>query len=139
MRLSKQKHRTTADMNMTPMIDIVFLLIIFFMTVTQVSEINKERLPLPQQAGAEDQKPTAITININRAGDVIVSGNTISMAQLLTIVSQELAKVGDDPNRLNIVVRADRSGDSSMVNRIVTSLSRLQVSRIRIAVQVPQE
>jgi biopolymer transport protein ExbD len=139
MRLTKQRRRTTADMNMTPMIDIVFLLIIFFMTVTQVSEINKEQLPLPQQAGSEDQKPVTITINVNQAGDVIVSGTTITTAHLLTIVSQELAKVGDDPNLLTIVIRADRHGDSSTVNQIVTSLGRLQISRIRIAVEVPQE
>ena len=43
-------------MNMTPMIDIVFLLIIFFMTVNQVTEVSKERLSLPQVKGGEDQR-----------------------------------------------------------------------------------
>ena len=43
------------QLNLTPMIDVVFLLLIFFMTVSQVSKINKERLDLPQQQGAEEQ------------------------------------------------------------------------------------
>jgi biopolymer transport protein ExbD len=125
-------------MNMTPMIDIVFLLIIFFMTVTQVSEVNRERLELPQLQGAEDQKPTTLTVNVDQAGEIIVSGNQIEIPRLLAIVSQELAKVGDDASRLTVVLRADERGTSRTVNEIVTALARMQITRVRIAVQVPQ-
>ncbi len=138
MRLSKHKRDTRADMNMTPMIDIVFLLIIFFMTVTQVSEINRERLELPQLQGAEDQKPSTLIVNVDQAGDIIVSGNQIEVPRLLAIVSQELAKVGEDPSRLTVVLRADERGTSRTVNEIVTALARMQIARVRIAVQVPQ-
>ena len=138
MRLSKHKRNTRAEINMTPMIDIVFLLIIFFMTVTQVSEINRERLELPQLQGAEDQKPTTLIVNVDQAGDIIVSGNQIKIPRLLAIVSQELAKVGEDATRLTVVLRADQRGTSRTVNEIVTSLARMQITRVRIAVQVPQ-
>jgi biopolymer transport protein ExbD len=138
MRLSKHKHRTTAEMNMTPMIDIVFLLIIFFMTVSQVSEINRERLDLPKQPGAEDQKPAKLTINVDPAGQIIVSGNRVSLAQLLAIVSQELAAVGDNPDRVAVVLRSDQHARSQAVNEIVTALNRMQIKRVRIAVEVPQ-
>jgi biopolymer transport protein ExbD len=137
MRLSKHKHRTTADMNMTPMIDIVFLLIIFFMTVSQVSEINRQRLQLPQLQGSEDQKRTTLTVNVDREGDIVVSGNRTPMTRLLAIVSQELAKVGDDPTRLTVVLRADERGTSRTVNEIVKALARLQITRVRMAVEVP--
>jgi len=136
MRLTKHKRPTTAGMNMTPMIDIVFLLIIFFMTVSQVSEINKERLELPKLKGSEDQKRTSLTVNVDQSGDIVVSGNRITNAELLTFVSLELAKVGDDPDRLSVVIRGDERGDSRTVNEIVTSLARLQVKKVRIAVQV---
>ncbi len=138
MRLSKHKRDTRADMNMTPMIDIVFLLIIFFMTVTQVSEINRERLELPQLQGAEDQKPSTLIVNVDQAGEIIVSGNQIEVPRLLAIVSQELAKVGEDPSRLTVVLRADERGTSRTVNEIVTALARMRITRVRIAVQVPQ-
>ena len=138
MRLSKHKRSTRADMNMTPMIDIVFLLIIFFMTVTQVSEVNRERLELPRLQGAEDQKPTTLTVNVDQAGEIIVSGNPIEIPRLLAIVSQELAKVGEDPSRLTVVLRADERGTSRTVNEIVTALARMQITRVRIAVQVPR-
>jgi len=137
MRLSKRKRETRAAMNMTPMIDIVFLLIIFFMTVTQVSKINREQVELPQLQGAEDQKPMTLTVNVDRDGTIVVSGNQVTTSRLLAIVSRELAKVGDDPNRLTVVLRADRRGTSRVVNEIVKSLARLQITRVRIAVEVP--
>ena len=44
MRLSKH-HGTKLEINMTPMIDVTFLLLIFFMTVNQVSKAQRERDP----------------------------------------------------------------------------------------------
>ena len=85
VRLSKSQAPTSTrvDMNMTPMIDIVFLLIIFFMTVSQVSESIRERLELPKLTGAEDQKRTSLTINVDQQGQIIVSGNAITTGELL--------------------------------------------------------
>ena len=57
MRLSKRRRSTKAAMNMTPMIDVAFLLMIFFMTVSQVSKLNREQLELPRQQGTEEQEP----------------------------------------------------------------------------------
>lgn len=124
-------------MNMTPMIDIVFLLIIFFMTVSQVSELNRERLELPRQAGSEDQQPAVLTININQAGDTIVGGTFYPLSDLIALVADELARLGDDPSRLTVVLRADRRVPSEAVNRTVQALARLDVRKVRFPVQVP--
>ena len=58
MRLCKRRRPTKVAMNMTPMIDVTFLLLIFFMTVSQVSKLNREQLELPRQQGTEEQQPT---------------------------------------------------------------------------------
>ena len=68
MRLSRRRRSTTARMNMTPMIDVVFLLNIFFITVAQVSEVNNVRLELPRQQGSDDQKPSVLTSMSTRKG-----------------------------------------------------------------------
>ncbi len=123
---------------MTPMIDIVFLLIIFFMTVSQVTEINRERLELPQQQGSQDQKPAVLTININQDGEILVGGSIYQLSELVALVADELARLGDDPTRLTVVLRADRRTSSQMVNRTVTALARLDIRKVRIPVQVPE-
>jgi biopolymer transport protein ExbD len=55
MRLTKHRRVTRADMNMTPMIDIVFLLIIFFMTVSQVHCVPVDHLLHDRVSGFRDQ------------------------------------------------------------------------------------
>jgi biopolymer transport protein ExbD len=138
MRLTKHRRNTRPEMDMTPMIDIVFLLIIFFMTVTQVSKLNKEQLELPKLKGTEDQKPSVLTVNVTETGEIRVSGRTLSSGDFVSLVNRELRRVGDDPNLLGIVIRADQRGASAGVNAVVAALNKLQIKRVRIAVEVPQ-
>ena len=138
MRLSKRRRTTTARINMTPMIDIVFLLIIFFITVSQVSEVNRERLELPLQKGSEDQKPALLTINVDQSGAILVGGTEYQLSDLIALVGDELARLNDDPNRLSVVLRADRRAASRTVNQTVSALARLQIRKVRVAVQVPE-
>ena len=137
MRLSKRRRSTSVRMNMTPMIDVVFLLIIFFMTVSQVSEVNREVLDLPKQKGAQDQKPAVLTININQAGEILIAGTVYPMSDLIALVADELVRLGDDPNKLTVVLRGDQRGTSKTMNQTVNALTRMQIKKVNIAVQVP--
>ncbi|MFV1967381.1 MAG: ExbD/TolR family protein [Pirellulaceae bacterium] len=138
MRLTKRRRTTRPDMNMTPMIDIVFLLIIFFMTVTQVSEVNKERLQLPKLKGSQDQKRTTLTINVSQDGELRVSGRTMTIAGLVGMVADELQRLQGETSRLTVVIRADQRGTSRMVNEIVAALAKLRINLIRFAVEAPR-
>lgn len=138
MRLSKHRRDPSARMNMTPMIDVTFLLLIFFMTVTQVSEVNKERLELPRQKGAEDQEPVELIINVTEAGEVFVGGEPVSMARLASLLSRQIAEAGGDPAGVRVSLRADERGTSAAVNEVVDTLNKLQLQRVHIAVQVPR-
>ncbi len=138
MRLTKRRRNTRPEIDMTPMIDIVFLLIIFFMTVTQVSKLNKEQVELPNLKGAKDQKPAVVTVNVTSDGEIRVSGRTLQVGDFISIVNRELRRVGDDPNLVSVVIRADQRGASGGVNEVVKALNNLQIKKVRIAVQVPQ-
>lgn len=123
---------------MTPMIDIVFLLIIFFMTVTQVSKMNREQVELPTLKGSEDQKPSVMTINVTDTEEIRVSGRTLTIDDLIAMVNRELRRVGDNPDMLRVVIRADQRGRSAGVSSVVRALKRLNVLSVRIAVEVPE-
>lgn len=138
MKLTKHRHRTIAEMNMTPMIDIVFLLIIFFMTVTQVSKVNKERLDLPDQEGSLEQVDAPITINIRKSGEIVVSGRVVTIPILVSMVADEVAIRGGDPRRIKIVVRGDAAGKAETLNEIIDALAKIDVNRINLAVEVPR-
>ena len=138
MRLSKRSGSRLLRMNMTPMIDIVFLLLIFFMTVTQASRIKEEQLELPQQEGSRDKETSSLTIHIRQDGQLVMLGRVLQLDRLLTLVNEELARVDNDPRRINIELRVDQRGESRAANQIARSLEQLNIKRVSFAVQVPR-
>jgi len=120
------------------MIDIVFLLIIFFMTVTQVSKINKEQLELARQKGSQDQQKANITINVTAEGEYRVTGKQVSLTQIVSLVSQEMSALGGDASRLKVTVRTDQRSISRHTNEVMKALSRIGVLRVNNAVESPE-
>src|SRR5262252_1271179 len=107
MRLCK-RHGTKLEINMTPMIDVTFLLLIFFMTVNQVSKANSERVELPRLAGSQDQSDEPFVIDIDAAGEINAAGRIVTPAGLVPLVRGKIDEQGGDAARLTVVLRADR-------------------------------
>jgi len=76
MNINKHDAQTEMKMNMTPMIDVVFLLIIFFMIITDLTQQDLEELQLPMATAAVEDKPdpkvVRPVINIPQRGAMIV-------------------------------------------------------------------
>ncbi|MCP3918269.1 MAG: biopolymer transporter ExbD [bacterium] len=76
MNLAKHDPETEMDMNMTPMIDVVFLLIIFFMVITDMTQQDLEELKLPIALSAKPDKPDPDEwrpiVNIPHTGEWII-------------------------------------------------------------------
>lgn len=137
MRLARSRGHSLMKMNMTPMMDVTFQLLIFFMTATQMSQVNREQLDLPKLQGSQDREERGMTVNVADDGRILVNGTVLTLDELVARVGTELARVDNDPSRLQIEIRADRRGASRGVNSVVEALAKLQVKKIRIGVQVP--
>jgi biopolymer transport protein ExbD len=135
MRLLKHRRGARMEINMTPMIDVTFLLLIFFMTVNQMSRTNKEAIPLPALQGTQDQSEGTLTINVDLAGQIIVSANPVSLTELVGLVSGALRDAGNNPEQVTIVLRAHRDGNCRTVNEVIRTLNKLQITRVRLAVE----
>ncbi len=122
------------------MVDVVFLLIIFFMTTAQFSRLTRAEINLPKERGEQKETPeeAGIVINIGRDGELIISDRTVSLDELEAIVRDEARqKDGDDAVPVRLLIRADRDADAEMFNRVVTLLTTLGVGEARLATQVP--
>jgi biopolymer transport protein ExbD len=137
MRLSKRRRSTRANVDITPMIDVVFLLLIFFITVSQMSQSQNDPVQLTRLSGSIDQEPTLLTINIRQGGEIVVGGRIYTEGALVEVITKTLSEVDEDPSRVRVLIRADYRTMSETVNRVVKSLGRLEVTRIRMAVKVP--
>ncbi len=135
MRLSKHRSSRSVGFNMTPMIDIVFLLIIFFMTVSQITRVTDYPLPLPRVTDGDLAPVTAtVTINLDQTGAVFLGGNQLSLQDALRAVENQLSKVDNDPDRIRIQIRCDRNCECGNVNRLLKRLANLGFKQIRAAV-----
>ena len=102
-----KKEESAADINIAPLLDMVFILLIFFVITTNFN----------QQAGVEVQKPKAqsavyqgqktILIGISREGSIHIMGRQVSIDKLKNIVSGEIARRPD----ANIVIIGDRGSE----------------------------
>ena len=137
MRFNNAKQSRPMQLNMTSMIDIVFLLIIFFMIVSQISETNKEQIELPALSAELEQQSAKMTVNINADSEVIVSGESIDTNQLQAMVSQELAAVDGNTNRLFVTLRVDRNALTDRANEVMRILNGAGIPGVRVAVAAP--
>jgi biopolymer transport protein ExbD len=135
----QRRRRVTVDI--TPMIDVVFRLIISFMTTAQYALLTKAELDLPQEKGEqrEEAEEAGLVINITREGQLIVSGRNVDLRELEEIVWMEIER---DPERsaqqLKLLIRADRDASAARLNRVVEVLRPLGVGAARLATEVPR-
>ncbi len=105
MDFSSQRHRAPLFLDLTPLIDVVFLLLIFFMvSTTFVTDATGMRVDLPRSSSQEAiPEGSDLTLQLESDGSVTLDDRSLSSAQL----SAELRKAAEaDPNTL-IVLRAD--------------------------------
>lgn len=138
-----EKRNRTINVELTSMIDVVFLLIIFFMTTAQFARLTRAEVSLPQEPGAQDPIPeeAGLVINITQSGQIIVNVNDapINLGELENLVKQEIAKYPDrSAHHLKLLIRADKNSKSARLNQIVNLLQTLDVGAARIATQVPR-
>ena len=135
MKLSKTHRDHSLGFVMTPMIDIVFLLIIFFLTVSQITRVVEHPMPLSMvEQGAAESVPTTVTINLDKRGDIIVSGERYSVDRTMTILRNKLSQSGNDPARLQDELRCHRECPTEKVNIVMLRLSEIGIQQVFAAV-----
>ena len=107
MSVTIDKGRLGKGLEMTPMIDIVFLLMIFFLVASKLDEADRAiDVVLPQAAAAKPltTRPLEFVINIDRAGNYFAGARPVRLDELKDLLVQTAA---DNPARQTVVVRAD--------------------------------
>lgn len=118
--------------DMTPMIDVVMLLIIFFLVTSQFSQSIRTRLDLPQQPGQNAEADTSgdIVVDLLADGSLRLEGETISLDSFIAMVGAELLHGNADTH---VLIRPERTGQALHLNRLCRRLADAGVRAYRIA------
>ena len=109
MRLPQRKNRERLAINMTPMIDVVFLLIIFFLVSSHLAKQETQmEMDLPAASSGhtpEENEQPRVIVNVLPNGRMFLGSGEVSEASLDRRMKQAVATEGRD---LEIRIRADR-------------------------------
>lgn len=131
MRLGRARiSEVTVDL--TPMVDVVLLLVVFFMLTTQFARSQQLPMSLPEQPGEKPQQTqrSSLVIDLSSEGHLRLLGNPTTLQLLGQEVERERASSGAT---LDIIVRADRHASASHLNALADALARSGVRHWQLA------
>jgi biopolymer transport protein ExbD len=109
MSVRINKGRLSGGLELTPMIDVVFLLMIFFLVASKLDEADRFiDVVLPKASAAKPltSRPREFLVNIDRQGNYFVGARPVTIGDLQTLLKQAAV---DNPKRQTVIVRADEN------------------------------
>ncbi len=167
MHVTKRFHPEELEMNLTPMIDVVFLLLIFFLVVSEIisyDHIEGLELPYAAQAREETNIPDRIIISIiprervdpadgqvRMMDTVYIQGRVQQMYDLRESgaeardqvlryfrVERQYRGLGDEPSEQPILVQADRNVEWRTVQDVMERAARMRFYKMSFSVRLAE-
>ncbi len=129
----RQLRRPEVSINLTPLIDVVFLLLIFFMVSTSFSELTQLVVDLPEAEGAPASTDTTLLLVVDVEGNMTLDGAPVPNAArgLSEALSQRLSGNTDIP----VTLSADAMTPHQYVVTAIDVAAQLNITRLTIATE----
>lgn len=138
MRLQSQRPGDP-EINLTPLIDVVFLLLIFFMVSTTFERETEVNVELPEaNAAAMEAEPEAVEITIDAQGRYYVNRQELVNTRSETL-ERALRKVVAEGEQPQVILSADRQTPHQAVITAMAVARRLGLVRITFAATRPPD
>lgn len=131
-----RRHREPAEVNLTPLIDVVFLLLIFFMVSTTFETREALELTLPASQSGTPAKASPVTVVVNRGGDYRLDGQTFEATEALRQALSARVQVAREQG---LVIEADGQASHAAVVGALDQAAALGIQRVRIATRAPSQ
>ena len=131
----KIQHDETPALNLTSMIDVLFLLIIFFMVATKFDEMERNiQVAVPQVSQADDgtPPPRPLVVSVLADGGMELDGNAVTLEELTTHLAAARSPLGDP----SVVIRGDAKCAFQNVASALAACRQAGISELGITVRV---
>jgi biopolymer transport protein ExbD len=135
VKFARPEHAPEAHFDITAMVDVVLLLIIFFSFTAQFSRSLATPMDLPAEKGlppAPSGATHSVTIDLTREGAVRVMGRDVDQARLAQMLARDVRQAGGGDN-LEVIIRADRGCRASHLNSLAGVLTAVGVKTWKLA------
>ena len=134
----QRRQRQAVQVSMTPMIDVVFLLLIFFMVTTTFNRETELQIQLPEAKGHERKEEKSLEIVIDAEGHYRVNKNPVADQKLETL-KKAMRAVAGQSKKLPLIISADGKTPHQFVIRALDAAGQLGFVHISFATQEPAE
>jgi len=118
--------------DISPLIDCVFILLIFFIVTTVFVEETGVEVNRPQAASSVQLEKTSILIALTSNGQIVYGGREIGLAGVQSNVRRELQKDKDTP----VIVQADDTAPAGLLVQIVGEATLAGATKVSAATQI---
>ena len=128
------------DINLTPLIDVVFLLLIFFMVSTTFKDDARIQVQLPEAQGEEApaEEAKVLEVIIDRAGRFYVNERQVVDRDIETLKKALAGAAGGD-REIPVVIKADAKTPHQAVITVMDAASQLGLLKFAFAATRPDE
>jgi biopolymer transport protein ExbD len=126
----KSRHKITVFSNLTPMIDLIFTLLIFFIVTTQfVNSNNVIKIDLPKAVTSTTVSATTLDIVLDKNGGIYLNNNKVSLVDLESYIIEVSG------SKLAPTIRADENTNYGLVIQIMDILRKYGFTNIDLSVK----
>ncbi|ULQ60554.1 biopolymer transporter ExbD [Brucepastera parasyntrophica] len=118
----KRKLETRAVVDLVPMIDVVFQLILFFLVSTTFAVLPGISLELPQSSTSEGTRTNGITITVSRTGDIFINSEPVKLEDMDAVLLSFPSTIPKET--VPVSLEADEDVTNGLIVRILDSLRR---------------
>ncbi len=125
--MSRRKRQSFAggsaedDVNLTPMLDVVFILLIFFIVTAQFIKVPGIPIVRPEVDNKASVKPLAILIAINKESEIYIDNKLVSPEEVGFTIKQ----MREDNPRGEVVVQADVDSSAETLVDVMETINRI--------------
>ncbi|MFU8769286.1 MAG: ExbD/TolR family protein [Desulfotignum sp.] len=129
--VKKKRNRYQMQAPLTSLIDIVFLLLIYFLLTTNFIVEEGIQIKLPHAAASAPQIKQEITVFVDQEGNAYMSDQKIPIDQLYTRLKE---KIGNDPDRL-VIIKADKAVILNRAVKVMDIAKAAGAARLSLATE----
>jgi len=122
-----------AGIDMSPLIDCVFILLIFFIVTTTFVEETGVEVDKPQAASAERLEKSSILIALTSKGEVVYGGREIGIGGVQALVRRMIQK-----EQLPVIIQADAASPAGLLVRIIDESKLAGATKVSVAAKNPR-
>ncbi len=122
-----------AGIDMSPLIDCVFILLIFFIVTTTFVEETGVEVDKPQAASSVRLEKSSILIALTAKGEVVYGGREIGISGVQPLVKRLLQK-----EAIPVIIQADASAASGLLVRVIDEAKLAGAAKVSLAASKPK-